>query len=439
MLSQKRTYIKSIFKNYRSCRNGNVSIIFTITILIILAAVGGAVDISRAVNIKSLAQSNLDAAVLTSVLAGNQSEARLSEIEAIGVTRFETYFNPKLKGVTVESVVISYDAGKNEAVGKAEIMLDTAFMGVFGYKTMPVNVVSVAIDSSVEVPMDISIMLDLSGSMHGAKLAGLKQAVKEFLDVTIGKSNTSTTTRVAFAPFSTSVQAGPFESALSGSLTSDTCVGERSGTNAYTNAPPSSNMFSVQGDYVISNDENSGRYREAYFDGYAATRGYDELDVSTLCPEAEIFPLTGDYDQLKNKLNGYKAAGLTAGHLGIAYSWYLISEDWNGVWPKTSEPGPKATTDKIAILMSDGQFNTYYQSSNELPNEQGKALCDNMKSDGLTIYSVSFDTSGSSEDLLRDCATDPGYFFDTDTTAELSAAFAEIAENLVQTKVRITE
>ena len=440
LLAKTYAVLKNTVQNYRACKSGNFTMMFAIIMFLIIAIVGIAIDISRAVNVKSMAQASLDSAVLASTVSSkSQNTATMIDIEDFGKSYFREHFKPSVKGVMIEDIVISHDANIHEVIGSVTVSVANKFMFIFGQRTLPINVVSVAKGGSVQPPTDISIMLDISGSMAGAKLLGLNDAVTGFLDETIGVSNTSTTTRVAFAPFSSSVNAGSFENGLSGSLTPDRCVAERSGANAFTNALPNQDMFSVEGEFAISDDENGGAYRNAYFNGAPATPGFDMLSASTLCPDAEIFPLTGDYNQLKTRLDSYQAAGLTAGHIGIAYAWYLISEEWQSFWPLASQRGLNADTQKIAILMSDGQFNTYFQSANGEPNDQGRALCNNMKTAGVTIYSVSFDTSGSSEDLLNECASTPDKFFNTDTTAELSAAFYEIANGITENGVRLSQ
>jgi hypothetical protein len=79
-----------------------------------------------------------------------------------------------------------------------------------------------------------------------------------------------------------------------------------------------------------------------------------------------------------------QAGGMTAGHLGIAWAWYLLSPEWDRVWP--SDSAPRAYNDpdhmRVAIIMSDGEFNTSYESANGGSEAQARELCDNMKAKG---------------------------------------------------------
>src|SRR3546814_14572183 len=100
--------------------------------------------------------------------------------------------------------------------------------------------------------------------------------------------------------------------------------------------------------------------------------------------------------------------GSTAGHIGVAWGWYLVSPNFGYLWPFESQPmeynqihlGQKVM--KVVIIMTDGDFNTIYHdgviaknstgggasgSSGEKINENGtngspfaqaEALCTNM-------------------------------------------------------------
>jgi hypothetical protein len=63
-------------------------------------------------------------------------------------------------------------------------------------------------------------------------------------------------------------------------------------------------------------------------------------------------------------------------------------------------------------------------------------LCDNIKDDVVQLYNVAFDTSGSGESILRNCASDHSKAFAHDTGAQLNADFHSIASPL--SKLRVT-
>ena len=69
---------------------------------------------------------------------------------------------------------------------------------------------------------------------------------------------------------------------------------------------------------------------------------------------------------------GLKDGGGTAGHIGTAWAWYTLSPNWSSLWPSAASPSPTArrTCDKIAILMTDGEYNTEYDKNGVKPAHQ---------------------------------------------------------------------
>src|SRR5690606_11454063 len=95
------------------------------------------------------------------------------------------------------------------------------------------------------------------------------------------------------------------------------------------------------------------------------------------CPRAEMVPLTADADRLLGVIDSFEAEGGTAGHIGIQWAWYMLSEKWKNVLPAASAPArhdPEEVA-KIAILMTDGEFNLSYfdiSRASQAYNDAGK-------------------------------------------------------------------
>ena len=100
-----------------------------------------------------------------------------------------------------------------------------------------------------------------------------------------------------------------------------------------------------------------------------------------------------------DKIDKLSVAGGTAGHLGTAWAWYTLAPNWESLWSSASQPKAYGTADlrKIAILMTDGEYNTEYDTNGVktgLPDAgtqvngnsatQAKALCTAMKAKGIT-------------------------------------------------------
>lgn len=414
-------------------KSGQFSMMLGLLAVPLVGAVGLLIDYSQILAAQKSLQVDVDSAVLAAAVEMQNTDSKgKAKKEALRFLKSNIETSAaSYKASGIRSFNLSFSTAGETIKGEATMAVPTNFMGIFGHETVNVDVVAEAqfgVDQAQ--PVDLGIMLDVSGSMnYDGKLDGLKSATTSLMNELIGNGNTSENVRVAFAPFSSSVNAGAYANSLIKGTSSNGCIGERSGPNAHTDAAPSRDMFDVDGNFAISKDENGGVYRDAHFSGYDVP-GLDELDVSTICPPAEIYPLTGDYQLLLNKLNSYEAAGITSGHLGVAWAWYLVSENWRGFWPEDSKPALNSERKKAVILMSDGEFNTYYQSGNSRPDQQTKKICKNMKADDVQIFAISLGNTGKSKTFLKNCASEKEFFFDTDNVSELNAAFLSIADNL---------
>lgn len=184
------------------------------------------------------------------------------------------------------------------------------------------------------------------------------------------------------------------------------CVTEREGTNAFTNVSPTA---------------------------------YPVGAKSSACPNAAVEPLTHNTTILKDAITALHADGWTAGHLGIAWSWYTLAPEWNTVWPfnRRSAHGGMLPVRRYAILMTDGSFNTHYATGQGNSSAQARSLCTAMKTDGIEIYSVAFNAPSDAQAVLSDCASSPGHFFTASSGTQLQSVYDTIAASLSQ--VRLTE
>ncbi len=216
-------------------------------------------------------------------------------------------------------------------------------------------------------------------------------------------------------------------------LETSTCVSERTGAQAYTDASPGSARV--------------GR-------NYPSTSGNP-------CPSATILPLSSNRSTLKSLISGLSVTGSTAGQIGMAWGWYAVSPNFNTLWPGSPAGAyePEDTL-KAVIIMTDGEFNTLYNSgviaqnagagsggtgdkinqnaTNGSPFTQGAALCNAMKAQGVIVYTVGFQISagGNAANLLANCATSPAHAHLPTSGSDLSEAFAAIGRDI--SKLRIS-
>ena len=99
---------------------------------------------------------------------------------------------------------------------------------------------------------------------------------------------------------------------------------------------------------------------------------------------------------------------------------------------------------KIAVLMTDGEYNINYckgveaKNSDQTPDincnsENGKSLaqaasmCAAIKSAKIEVFTVGFQVNATAKTFLTNCATDASHYYDATTEIALQAAFRDIA------------
>ena len=201
------------------------------------------------------------------------------------------------------------------------------------------------------------------------------------------------------------------------------CLVERYGANAATDVSPATSPLGIL--YSSS--------------GACTTTNY-------------VTPMTADRARLNTSIDDLKTGGSTAGQIGIAWAWYMLSPNFKDVWDKEAANQPKDYTTKelvkVAVLMTDGEFN--YSTCkgvadgvlcNAATDEftQAEAICDAMKDEKITIYTVglSINTALYADDFLIKCASKPSYAFLAADEAELQVAFKKIATSI--SKLRISK
>ena len=217
------------------------------------------------------------------------------------------------------------------------------------------------------------------------------------------------------------------------SFAASNCVSERT-TSAFTDAAPNTTRL-----------------------------GFNYASSGNGCIDKQIVPLTANKATLKSLVNGLVAEGSTAGHLGLAWGWYMISPSFGYLWPSASQPAAYGRTNllKAVVFMTDGDFNTPYcdgvisadaltgsgatsdhincNAPNGASRYQAEQLCTAIKAPAnkTVLFTVGFDLASNSAALsfLEDCASGPEYFYQADTGADLTQAFRSIAQSLSDLRI----
>ncbi|MFH1517931.1 MAG: hypothetical protein ABIH17_08635, partial [Pseudomonadota bacterium] len=199
----------------------------------------------------------------------------------------------------------------------------------------------------------------------------------------------------------------------------NTCVKERVGSDAFTDEDP-----------------GPGAWLEAAEAKYVEIKGKWQWSVET-CNSSGPLPLTDNRSALNAYVNKLDDFSMTAGHMGVAWGWYLIDPKWDSVWPSASKPLPYDEPDatKAIIMMTDGEFNSYFSSGQGNSFDQAKALCDAAKEEHIVIYTVAFQAPPKGQEILEYCASSADHAFSPEDGQQLKDAYSMIAQSISDLRI----
>ena len=335
----------------------------------------------------------------------------------------------------------------------------------------------VSVTSEVTRPgnnLEVAMVLDNTGSMAGSPMTSLQSAANQLIDLVVSDTQTPYYSKVAIVPYSNSVNAGTYANSVRGTPTTAPspiaapCI-DAIGCTKIKFTPdsggghPTFNVSSCVSERIGSHASDDASYATATV-GWV----YPPSDGNNNCISAAIQPLTSNKTTLHNEIASLTAVGSTAGHIGVAWGWYMISPNWAPLFPTASKAVAYGTphTIKAMVLMTDGAFNTTYckgviagptsAANNGAGNATDMSLCASPNGDSFTqaqnlcnamkaapnnvvIYTVAFlhgGTDPQAQAILANCATDAAHAYVPTTGASLTAAFQSIAADL--NKLRIS-
>jgi Flp pilus assembly protein TadG len=189
----------SILSRFSRDRRGNVAIIFGLALVPLCAAVGAAVDYSRATAFRTQLMDALDAGVLA---VGSQSTMKDEDAYKI-INDWMTAHLGDRYGWHLDKVTQD-DKGAITAVATAKI--DTTLTRVLGVEEIPIGVMSEAVRSTGKV--ELALVLDNTGSMKGTKISKLKTAASDLVDSLVKAAKNPKDLRISLVPFSQTVNVG---------------------------------------------------------------------------------------------------------------------------------------------------------------------------------------------------------------------------------------
>lgn len=176
------------------------------------------------------------------------------------------------------------------------------------------------------------------------------------------------------------------------------------------------------------------------------------------CVLQKVVRLTTDMTAVRAGIAGMVATGDTYSNLGMMWGWHSLSP----LAPFSDGASYGSGVKKIAVLMTDGENALYnngslnasiysgggYVGSGRFGITSGSAaerraaldarmveVCTNMKAKGIIVYTIRVEVTTGDGAPLRDCASDPGKFYNVAAAADLDATFKKIADSLLNLRL----
>ncbi len=398
-------------KRFWKNTSGNITVMLALGIVPLLLATGAAMDFGHATYVRSLLQGAADAAALSAGTSKDKSKAALQST----VEQYMAANNVKDAVKSITSIRHVLDKNKGTLTVVVEGKLETTFMAIAGITEIDVSGrAQVNIGSQA---LEIALVLDNTGSMSGAKIANLKTAAKNLVNILEQESSSYADIKIGVVPFAEYVNVGASFASASwldtsglGGATWGGCVGSR----------PSPRDIQV------------------------GAGGSDYPAITGVPCNVQLLPLTDNLSSVRSKIDAMVATGWTYIPTGMLWGWNVLDSADPYTQGRTKAQLKAVHGRKVMVVMTDGEntispsYPLHDQFVPAVSNQTLKDLCGKVKGDGIEIYTVSFMVpTVVIKDILTDCATTSGQYFDADNSTELNAAFTQIARELAA--VRLTQ
>lgn len=477
------TMIQNLFRKlerFRKGSAGNILIIGAGGILMLVALVGGAVDIARYINVNSKFKDAADTALLAAV-----SVSKTQDVDEVAKKFFEANFPPEyLDSFVLTDVDVTADPVNLEWTLEMDGEINMEFAQFVGFETIHVHhKVTVAWDVSAR--MEVLFTVDTSASMcmnvvrsekeDGAflmsyepdyrcsKLNAMKEAMEYVID--FGLSSIDGVGGPSFyagvIPFNHKVRfANP------DNVPEPLLAGERARSEA-----------------IIDNSDTAlqrgGEHEEYPVGDLNYFKNLD--DAEPLSPIIPLKALTSpdQKEELKelieNIVQSPTGHGWTRSNIAVLTAALMLDKNYYSAFGGEEPAGFGPDVDKIVVMMTDGanmgccyaahpegnfdnQYLYLYQADNahltgiegasdelkqwaQAYNVPDEGLCKQLKDQGVTIYSVVYDVDDRDpggeaiKNAYRGCASSDQYFFDVMSSEDLKLAYQTIAQSFLKLRI----
>jgi Flp pilus assembly protein TadG len=486
-------------RSFTKDRSGSVAVTVALASVVLFVVAGVAVDMARAYRAQHALQINVDQAAIAAAAvaysesaASNPNDDRMKQVAA-NYFSANNMLSPNLV-LVVEPPQFSYDGGNNDLIVSVPARLETTFL-----KIVDINEIRFTVSSKVARPqwgpLELALVLDRTWSMDEMldgqkKYKTLQTAAKSLIDTLAPNPNAA----IGIVPFASWLRVDssywnqtwldrPSDIEVAATRRCEpTCVKFKQGPPY--NCVKDNIWTTCEGIWECAQviDKCTTIPGSTYrFDGCFASRPDMPSTIDSpinpkypgrrvqidACRQSSILDLTRatNIAELKAKIDSMVPVDhptVTETYIpgGLEFGWHML---------RSGQPLDQATTklqaqalglSKVIVLMSDGANTTYARRSAssggvDFPKFVGggieqetltqartkadetlKIMCASVKADGITIFTISFAINDlSANQLLKDCASGPSYFFEARSNAALLDAFKRIGAKLIALRI----
>ncbi|WP_050526808.1 VWA domain-containing protein [Pseudorhodobacter aquimaris] len=357
-------------------------LIFGIVLFVLMAMLGGlSVDLMRYEQRRTELQHTLDRSVLAAAAISQRLEPNAVVTD---------YFDKAGLSEYLENV--SSDTGLNyrSVTASAKSTLKPFFMHLIGVDSLTPAAASGAEQRISNI--EVSLVLDISGSMRGSRIDNLRPAAREFVTAVLASSSPGRVS-ISVVPYNAQVNIGrPMMNSFN--------VDAQHNHSSCIELPDS-----VFGSIDLSTTTKF--QHNAHFDPYYTRSGASSLLYN--CPPQsgnEVVTLSQSTTDLHNSINSLYADGNTSIDVGVKWGALLLNQNANSVISDMVTAGEVAATFsnrpldadatqtlKVLVVMTDGENTTEYKIND--PYNSG--LSNIWRNDDTGRVSVYFNRYGDND------------------------------------------
>jgi len=419
---------------------GGVGPLLAIALVPLMAAVGVAVDYSRANSARTALQGALDstALLMSKSVTSSSTDADLSTT-ATNILQAMYGTRPDTTGISASAQFTSSAGTQLTITGSATVA--TNFLSILGHPDIPISVSTTTTWGNSR--LRVALVLDNTGSMaDDGKMDALKTAAQNLLSQLQNAAAKPEDVYVSIIPFSKDVNVGSSNydqswlrwdlwEAVNGTCSKSKYTTQSSCTSHSHTWTPADH--STWNGCVTDRDQNYDTTNDAPVAGatlYPAEQ-YSACDT-------QLIGLSNDWTALSNTVSAMQPNGNTNQAIGLQLGWQTLTAS-----PFTvPEFDSDYTYQQVIILLTDG-LNTqdrWYSNQSSIDTRQSKT-CTNIKNAGIVLYTVQVNTGGdATSTLLQNCASNTAgttdHFFLLTKADQIVVTFNQIGTAL--TKLRLS-